>query len=282
MDRLKDKIAVVTGASSGIGRSTVELFVSEGAQVIAADIDETEGRALEERLPGRVKLLRCDVTQEDDLRNTMQAAEDLFGGLDILVNNAGASGTHNTIEDVTADGWDRTMNLLLRSVVLGMRHAIPFMKARGRGSIINIASIAALQAGSGELDYSVAKAGVVHLTSITAAQLGRAKIRVNAISPGFIHTNIFASKLRSKGMPDVMAKAATAKLFENAADVQPIPKGGQPSDIAKACLYLASDDAEFVTGANLVIDGGLTRGPRRAWDAAEAERLKAALLGKKG
>ncbi|MEI9991323.1 MAG: SDR family oxidoreductase [Rhizomicrobium sp.] len=147
MDRLKDKIAVVTGAASGIGRGTVELFVAEGARVLAADISDEQGRELERRFNGQVKFHHCDVTSEDDIKATMQAAKDAFGGIDILFNNAGAGGSPNTIEDMTGEAWDRSMNLLLRSVALGTRYAIPFLKARGGGSIINTASVAALQAG---------------------------------------------------------------------------------------------------------------------------------------
>jgi NAD(P)-dependent dehydrogenase (short-subunit alcohol dehydrogenase family) len=272
LERLKDKVAVITGASSGIGRGTVELFAAEGAKVLAADVNEAAGKELERRFNGQVKFRRCDVTSEDDIRAAMQAAKDTFGGLDILFNNAGAGGSPNTIEDMTGEAWDRSMNLLLRSVALGIRYAIPFMKERGGGSIINTASVAALQAGMGPIAYSVAKAGVVHLTTVAAAQLGRSKIRVNAICPGFIRTDIFASGMRAMGMNDEMAKAVTTAMFEQQANAQPIPKAGLPADIAKACLYFASDDSEFVTGTHIQVDGGMTVGPRQAWDPEEQQR----------
>ncbi len=272
MDRLKDKIAVVTGAASGIGLGTVELFVAEGARVLAADIQDEKGRALERRFNGQVKYQHCDVTREDDIKATMQAAKDAFGGLDILFNNAGAGGSPNTIEDMTGEAWDRSMNLLLRSVALGMRYAIPFMKERGGGAIVNTSSVAALQAGAGPIAYSTAKAGVIHLTQVAAAQLGRSKIRVNAICPGFIQTDIFASGMRAMGMNDAMADMVTKGMFEQQANAQPIPKAGLPADIAKACLYLASDDSEFVTGTYLQVDGGMTTGPRQAWDPEEQQR----------
>ncbi len=272
MDRLKDKIAVVTGAASGIGLGTVELFVAEGARVLAADVQDDKGRALERRFNGQVKYHHCDVTSEDDIKATMQAAVDAFGGLDILFNNAGAGGSPATIEDMTGEAWDRTMSLLLRSVALGIRYAVPFLKARGGGSIINTASVAALQAGAGPVAYSVAKAGVIHLTTVSAAQLGRAKIRVNAICPGLILTDIFTSGARAMGAPDAMLDMIKTSMTATAPDAQPIPKAGLPADIAKACLYFASDDSEFVTGTHLVVDGGLTTGPRHAWDPAEQER----------
>ncbi|MGZ6007995.1 MAG: SDR family NAD(P)-dependent oxidoreductase [Rhizomicrobium sp.] len=275
MDRLKDKIAVITGACSGIGLGTVELFVAEGASVLAADIQDDEGGELERRFNGQVKFHHCDVTSEDDIKSTMQAAKDNFGGLDILFNNAGAGGIPNTIEDMTGEAWDRSMNLLLRSVALGTRYAIPFMKERGGGSIINTASVAALQAGMGPVAYSVAKAGVIHLTTVSAAQLGRSKIRVNAICPGLILTNIFGAGARAMGATDQMVDMLNAGMREQAPNMQPIPKGGMPADIARACLYFASDDSEFVTGTHIVVDGGLTTGPRQAWDPEEQQRRMA-------
>jgi NAD(P)-dependent dehydrogenase (short-subunit alcohol dehydrogenase family) len=283
LDRLKDKVAVITGAASGIGRGTVELFVAEGAHVIAADIQDDQGQELERRFNGQVKYHHCDVTSEADIEKTMLRAKDEFGGLDILFNNAGAGGAPQTIEDMTGEAWDRTMSLLLRSVALGMRYAIPHMKARGGGSIVNTASVAALQAGMGPIAYSVAKQGVVHLTTVGAAQLGRSRIRVNAICPGFIQTGIFAAGMKAMGMSEEMAKTVTAGMFSQQEDTQPIPKAGMPEDIARAALYFACDDSVFVTGTHLVVDGGLTTGPRQAWDPEERERrmqMRAALAQK--
>ncbi|MBS0470845.1 MAG: SDR family oxidoreductase [Proteobacteria bacterium] len=275
MDRLKDKIAVITGAASGIGLGTVELFVAEGAKVIAADVQDDKGKDLERRFNGQVKFVHCDVTKEEDIQATMQAAKDNFGGLDILFNNAGAGGAPNTIEDMTGEAWDRTMGLLLRSVALGMRYAIPFIKERDGGSIINTASVAALSAGMGPIAYSTAKAGVVHLTTVAAAQLGRSKIRVNAICPGFIRTEIFAAGMRAAGMNEQMATMVTKGMFEQQADAQPIPKPGLPEDIANMCLFFASDESKFVTGTHIQVDGGLTVGPRHSWDPEEQQRRMA-------
>lgn len=275
MDRLKDKIAVITGAASGIGLGTVELFVAEGAKVIAADVQDDKGVALERRFNGQVKYVHCDVTKEEDIAATMKAAMDHFGGLDILFNNAGAGGAPNTIEDMTGEAWDRTMGLLLRSVALGMRYAIPFMKERDGGSIINTASVAALSAGMGPIAYSTAKAGVVHLTTVAAAQLGRSKIRVNAICPGFIRTDIFAAGMRAAGMNEQVATMVTKGMFEQQSDAQPIPKPGLPGDIANMCLFFASDESQFVTGTHIQVDGGLTVGPRHSWDPEEQQRRMA-------
>ena len=278
MHRLKDKVAVVTGAASGIGRGTVELFVSEGARVIAADVQEDKGNALERGFNGQVKFLRCDVTDEEDIKKTMHGAVDHYGGLDIVFNNAGAGGSPNTIEDMTGEAWDRSMNLLLRSVALGIRYAIPHLKARGGGSIINTASVAGLQAGLGPIAYSVAKCGVIHLTRTSAAQLGRSKIRVNAICPGLILTDIFASGMRGAGMTEEMAEQMVSGLKAQAPDAQPIPKAGLPEDIARACLFFASDDSVFVTGTHMVVDGGMTVGPRQSWDMEERQRLMVARM----
>lgn len=261
MDRLKGKVAVITGGCSGIGLGTVERFAAEGAKVLVGDIDEAGGRALEARYDGEVAFQRCDVTRETEIAALMDAAADRFGGLDILFNNAGAGGARETLAEMTAEAWDRTDALLLRSVVLGMRYAIPHMKRRGRGSIVNTASIAGMQAGAGPIAYSTMKAAVIHLTRLAAAELGRDRIRVNAICPGLILTNIF-----TPGVPEGFAEMIKAEMRQSAPEAQPIPKGGEPADIAAAALFFASDESEFVTGVHMLVDGGMFVGPRQAWD----------------
>lgn len=270
---LKDKVAVITGAASGIGRATVELFVAEGAKVLAADIDDEGGQSLEDAFPGLVRYQRCDVTSEDDIAVAMEIAGQTFGGIDVLFNNAGAGGSRNTLETMTGEAWDFSQSLLLRSVALGMRYALPHMKGRGGGSIINTASVAGLQAGAGAAAYSTAKAGVIHLSKVAAAEFARYDVRVNAICPGLIVTNIFSSgEPMSKGARDMIRGA----MRNNAAQSQPVRKIGEGADIAQACLYLASPMSAFVTGTHLVVDGGLTIGPRHSWDAEEqARRMKA-------
>ena len=264
MGRLQDKVAVVTGASSGIGMATVELFVAEGARVVAADINDAAGAALQARYQGFVHFQHCDVTQEADIAATMAAAADKFDGLDIVFNNAGAGGSPSTIEDMTGEAWD--------SVALGVRYATPLLQKRGGGSIINTASIAALEAGYGPIAYSVAKAGVVHLTTLAAAQLARYDIRVNAICPGFIQTGIFTA---NNEIPEPLKDQIKAEMRAAAPAAQPISRAGEPDDIAQACLYLASDASRFVTGTKMVVDGGMTVGPRQSWDPAmQAERLR--------
>jgi NAD(P)-dependent dehydrogenase (short-subunit alcohol dehydrogenase family) len=272
LDRLKGKVAVITGAASGIGLGTVELFVAEGAKVLACDIQDEAGRALEDRFPDDVAYQRCDVMQEADIEAAMAGAVARFGGLDVLFNNAGAGGSPNTIQEMTGEAWDFSQNLLLRSVALGIRYAIPHMIARGGGSIINTASIAGTQAGAGPIAYSVAKAGVIHLTRVAAAQVARDNIRINAICPGLILTNIFTA---SPDIPPAMREMIKAGMAQTAADAQPVPKSGLPADIADVCLFFASDQSSFVTGTHLLVDGGMHVGPRQAWDRdMQAERAR--------
>ena len=274
MDRLRGRVAVVTGACSGIGLGTVELFVAEGARVLAADIQDDKGAALVARFPGQVVYQPCNVMEEADIAAAMQAAVDAFGRLDILFNNAGAGGSPQTLAEMTGEAWDFSQDLLLRSVALGIRYAIPHMKAVGGGSIINTASIAGTQAGAGPVAYSVAKAAVIHLTRCAAAELGRDGIRVNAICPGLILTEIFTPAER---MPEGLARMVKDSMRQNAPNAQPIAKPGLPEDIAKACLFFASSDSEFVTGTHLLVDGGMHTGPRHAWDPeARAERARIA------
>jgi NAD(P)-dependent dehydrogenase (short-subunit alcohol dehydrogenase family) len=263
--RLDGKVAVITGGASGIGLGTVELFVAQGAKVIAADIQDEKGRMLEQRFGGAVRYARCDVTVEADIAAAVGLAESEFGGLDILFNNAGISDMMREIADIQAETWSWIFDVLVRGPALGIKYAAPLMQARGGGSIINTASIAGLQAGWGPIAYSSAKASVIHMSRCAAAQLSPQKIRVNAICPGLIATSIFGASL---GLPREVADQMAARVAETGSKVQPIPKAGVPDDIAKAALYLASDDSEFVTGTHIVVDGGITIGSRHSWDAS--------------
>ncbi|HYG26781.1 MAG TPA: glucose 1-dehydrogenase [Caulobacteraceae bacterium] len=272
--RLDGKVAVITGGCSGIGLGAVELFVKEGARVIAADLQDDKGAALEKGYAGKVRYAHCDVTGEDDIAAAIALAKAEFGGLDVLFNNAGHGGTPTGVADMSADGWDATFALLVRGPALGMKHAAPLMVERGGGSIINAASIAGLQAGFGPLAYSTAKAAVIHMSRCAAAELSPQKIRVNAICPGLIATSIFGA---SMGLPREVADQMAARVAEVGPKIQPIPKPGLPEDIARAALYLASDDSEFVTGTHIVVDGGITIGGRSAWDRAAPNPLLAAM-----
>ncbi|MDF2495353.1 glucose 1-dehydrogenase [Sphingomonas sp.] len=261
--RLAGKIALVTGGCSGIGLGIVERFVAEGGRVLVADVQDEKGAMLARRFGDSVVYQHCDVTREEDIAAATAATASALGGLDILVNNAGAGGTPHGPADMTVDGWDATMALLLRAPMLGTKHAVPLMQARGGGSVINIASIAGLEAGWG-LAYGVAKAGVIHLTKLSAPQLAAANIRINAICPGVIVTPIFGM---SVGLSRAAADQMTGELTDAAAKMQPLRRAGRPEDIAAAALYFASDDAAFVTGTHQLVDGGITVGQRISWDA---------------
>jgi NAD(P)-dependent dehydrogenase (short-subunit alcohol dehydrogenase family) len=261
--RLDGKVAVITGGVSGIGLGTVELFLAEGARVVAADIQDEKGRMLEQRFGDRLRYAHCDVTQEAEIAAAVGLAKSEFGGLDILFNNAGISDGMRAIAEIEADTWSWIFDVLVRGPALGMKHATPLMLERGGGSIINTASIAGMQAGWGPIAYSSAKAAVIHMSRVGAAQLSPQRIRVNAICPGLIATSIFGASL---GLPRDVADQMAARVAEHGAKVQPIPKAGAPADIARAALYLASDDSEFVTGTHLVVDGGITVGGRHSWD----------------
>ncbi|HWA91197.1 MAG TPA: SDR family oxidoreductase [Rhizomicrobium sp.] len=261
MGRLEGKVAVVTGAASGIGRATVDLFVAEGAKVVAADIQDDKGARLEEEHKGAARYVRCDVSSEADIEAAIGTAAKHFGRLDVLFNNAGTGGARDAADAVTAEGFDSVMHLHVRAALLGMKYAVPLMRAQGGGSIVSTASVAGLRSGYGPILYSIAKAAIVHMTHVTAAQLGQSSIRVNCICPGLIATNIFASSL---GVPSQLGETRIDAIAEAAKNSQPIPRGGRARDIAEAALYLASDGASFVTGHALVVDGGLTLGPNGA------------------
>lgn len=262
-NQLTGKVAVITGAASGIGLATLRLFVEHGARVVAADVQEDVGRTLEADYPGAVLFVRCDVTVPLQIKAAIDLAVAQFGGLDILFSNAGRGGSIAGVEDWDAQAWDDTQALLLRSVAAGAAYATPHMKRRGGGSIINTSSISALQAGYAPICYSVAKAGVLHFTRLAATELSAHRIRVNAIVPGFIATSIFGGALgldaeESRRMADVVAQRSGV--------ANPIGRSGQPADIAQAALFLASDASGFVTGTHLTVDGGITIGPRHSWD----------------
>ena len=260
---LDGKVAVVTGAASGIGLATVERFVEAGVRVIAADLREDAGQALAARFPGMVRFARCDVTRLDELRAAVDAAAEHFGGLDILFNNAGVGGTPAGVESFDASGWDATFALLLRAVAAGTSYAVPHMKRRGGGAIVNTSSISALEAGWAPIAYSVAKAGVMHYTRLAAAELSPLRIRINAVLPGYIATGIFGHSL-DLAPGDVQSLQAAVASRSGA--LNPIGRAGEPRDIAEAVVWLASDASGFVTGTHLTVDGGITLGPRHAWD----------------
>lgn len=277
--RFAGKTAVITGAASGIGRATAIRLAGEGAVVFAADVDEGGGQALAASSNGDLRFQRCDVTQVPDIAALMDRAAAETGGIDIVFNNAAAGGARAPIDAIDPDDWDATMNLVLRSVAMGIRYAAPHMKERastrdGTASIINTASIAALGAGFSPTAYAVAKAGVLHLSKMAAMDLAQYGIRVNAICPGFINTNIFTASL---AVPEARKEEAKGVIAALSAQAQPVARGGQPADIANMVAFLASAEAAFITGTEMVVDGGITVGPRHAWDP-QSPSLFAALL----
>ncbi len=261
--RFSAKTVIVTGAASGIGAEATRLFAAEGATVFAADIDRDGGTRLAQETDGDVRFACCDVCDPQAIKALMDRAAEETGGIDVVFNNAGAGGAREPIDEIEPEGWDRTMDLLLRSVAFGIRYAVPHMKGRPGANIVNVSSVAAVGPGYSPTAYGVAKAGVLHLTKMAAADLARHGIRVNAIQPGFINTNIFTASLDVPEEQKEMAKGMIAQMSSNA---QPVRRGGQSADIAQACAYLASEAAGFVTGTSLLVDGGITIGPRECWD----------------
>ncbi len=259
----ENKVALITGAASGMGRETARRFVAQGAQVIVADINEEGGRAVEAEYGDGVRFIYCDVTKEEDIVAAVDLARSAFGGLDILFNNAATAGPEIGVLDMTGELWDRMMALLLRGPMFGIKHAAAAMRERGGGAIVNTASVAALECGWGPVAYSTGKAALLQLTRCAAAELAPLGIRVNAICPGVVATDIFAKYL---GLSGQAAQNVIDMVVRNGVDVQPLRRTGMPADIAEACLYLASEQAGFVTGTHLVVDGGITIGPRHAWD----------------
>jgi NAD(P)-dependent dehydrogenase (short-subunit alcohol dehydrogenase family) len=265
--RFSGKSVVITGAASGIGRAATLLFDREGATVFAADLDlagaEAVAREGENIIP-----VACDVCDVSQIKALMDHAAGTCGGIDVLFNNAGAGGAREAIDEIEADAWDFTFHLLLRSVAMGIRYAAPHMKHRARNegggaSIVNTSSIAGIGPGYSPTAYAVAKAGVLHLTKCAATDLAQHGIRVNAVQPGFINTNIFTASLE---MPAEMIDQAKGMILQMSSNAQPVARPGLPEDIANAVAFLASDAASFMTGTSLVVDGGITVGPRHSWD----------------
>lgn len=273
---LAGKVALVTGAASGIGLGAVEALVAAGAQVLAADIQDEKGAMLAARFAGRVVYRRCNVTHEDDIIGAVAEAEGAFGGLDIVFNNAGAAGAMMPVLELGRADWTGALDLLVTSVFLGVKHGAPALMRRGGGAIINTASIAGLQAGYGPIAYSTAKAAVIHFSRCAAAELSPHGVRVNAICPGLIATSIFGGAL---GLPVEQADQLAARIAETAGSSQPINRSGAPSDIAAMVVHLASSAGSFITGQHFVIDGGITVGPRHSWDAGSPAPFAEAVLG---
>ena len=253
MAELEGKTAVITGGASGIGEATARLFVAEGARVVIADMQRERGGALAEELGEAALFAACEVREEAEMKAAVDLALDRWGRLDCMFNNAGFGGALGPLEAIPAEEFDLSFDVLVRGVFLGMKHAIPAMKAQGSGSIVNTGSIAGITAGRGPQVYSAAKAAVVHLSKVSAMELGEHSIRVNCVCPGYIATPLSANTV---GRPDSLIE----ERLDDYALQQPIPRVGRPRDIAETVLFLASDRSSFVTGQALVVDGGAASG----------------------
>lgn len=258
--KLNGHVVLITGGVSGIGRATAELFIQEGANVVIADIDEKGGAKLQEKWNGSCLFKRVDVTSEADVKELMNFVADKHGKIDCLFNNAGASGAHGDFEDIETAAFFNTLNLLLGSAFMTIKYALPLMKAQGSGSIINNASVAGLFGGYAGHAYSTAKGGLVQLTKSAAGELAQYGIRVNCICPGGIATPLWG---RAFDLEEDNLDSSTLGVSKALSKAQPIQRSGLPEDVAKAALWLASDDSGFVTGHSLVVDGGATIG--KSW-----------------
>ena len=237
MPRLEGKVAIITGAASGIGEATADLFRSEGATVVAAD--RTEG----------VDIMSVDAGSEADVERLVEQTVADHGRLDIMFANAGISGGFASIFEQSSDDWAEILRVNLIGPFLAIKYAAPHMKKVGGGSIIATASVAGLRSGAGGPAYSASKAGVVNLVKVAATQLAGANIRVNAICPGLIET----------GMTELIYDRARAKgQEEQLGRLNPLKRGGEPIEIAQAALFLASDASSYVNGQAIVVDGGLS------------------------
>jgi NAD(P)-dependent dehydrogenase (short-subunit alcohol dehydrogenase family) len=273
MGRLDGKVAVITGAASGIGRGTAEVFAEEGAKVVIGDRDEERGRRLAEALGSRASFVRTDVSSGAEIRGAVEHAVDRFGRLDIMFNNAGFGGARDGIAELTEEGWDATMAVLLRAVFLGMKYAAAIMKPQRSGVILSTASVVGLTtAWSTPHIYNTAKAAVIQLTKSVALELGEYGIRVNCLCPGWIATSIFAGGL---DLPSQLLDKVPDLAARHIANRQPLKRAGQPGDIAQAALWLASDAAEWVTGHALVVDGGVMTGSSWSPTSGMRDELRA-------
>ena len=236
MGKFSGKIAIVTGAASGIGKVSVELFRSEGATVVGAD--RSDGADV-----------RCDAGDDAQVRSLIEDTAAQHGGIDVMFANAGISGGWDSITQQTAEEWAETLRINLIGPFLAIKYAAPLIAKRGGGSIICTASVAGLRSGAGGAAYSASKAGVINLVQNAAQQLAGTNVRVNAICPGLIETGM------TKPMYD-MARAAGKE--ERIGELNPMRRGGEPNEIAHAALFLASDDSSYVNGQAIIVDGGLS------------------------
>ncbi|MEA4884194.1 MAG: 3-oxoacyl-ACP reductase FabG [Clostridia bacterium] len=244
--RLDGKVAIVTGGASGIGKETCRVFAAEGAKVVIADYNEAAGRAFEAELTaaGHAALfLQVDVSSSEQVKKTVATVVEKFGRIDILINNAGITADASLMK-MTEEQWDRVISINLKGVFNFTQAVAAVMAPAGKGKIVSASSVVGIQGNFGQTNYVAAKAGVIGMTKVWARELGRKGIRVNAVAPGFILTDMTAK------MPETVLDGMKSKT--------PVGRLGLPKDIANAYLFLASDESDFVNGAVLSVDGGVT------------------------
>lgn len=250
-ERLKGRVAAITGGASGIGKASAFRFLHEGASVVVADLHQTNGEAFLKEAAQRgfnianIRFVCANVSFEDDVAAIVGTAVESFGALDIMFNNAGIGGAFGSIADIRVEDWDETFNVVARGVFLGVKHAAKQMIIQGGGSIINTASVAGITGGGGPVIYSAAKAAVINFTRAVSIELAEHRIRINAIAPGAIRTPLLEQGRKGGSLDDAIHH------------FQPWPEQGQPENIAATAAFLASDDAGFITGECITVDGGL-------------------------
>lgn len=256
--RLKDKICIVTGATSGIGKRTAEIFAEQGALVVISGRRKELGEGIAKAIGKRCDFVQADATDEAQTQALIDFTVKKHGRIDCLFNNAGGPAPQGGIETIPVDQYDQAFAVNVRSAMLGMKHVAPIMMAQRSGSIINNGSRAASRVGrSPSLIYAAAKAALVQLSAAVAIQLGEHYVRVNTISPGGIATG-FAAK--SLGVDPTRADGTAEKMKEGLAKRQSIPRAGTPDDVAHAAVFLASDESSFINGHDLIVDGGIVGG----------------------
>ncbi len=251
MNRLKNKVTIITGAASGIGRAAAELFAEEGAAVVLADLNRDEGEAVAEEIRNsgrRALFVPTDVAQEEQMRALVETAVRQFGDLHIMYNNAGMEELYR-LDEISTESWQRQIDVNLKGTFLGCKYAVEHFLKKGGGVILNTSSISGILPSPGRPAYNAAKAGVILLTKNIALEYGRKNIRANVICPGVVYTKMTALLLRDPGI-DEEAKGLAA-----------LHRVADPIEIARVALFLVSDDASFVTGVSLLVDGGMALCP---------------------
>ncbi|WP_103026946.1 SDR family NAD(P)-dependent oxidoreductase [Salinibacter altiplanensis] len=249
MDRVGGKIVLITGAGHGIGQKTAELLANEGARVAVTDIDEKAGPATVDRIAdagGEAAFFQHDVTSETDWMRVVEEVQATFGNPDVLVNNAGVYHIE-PVDEMDVDDWRALMDVNVTGVFLGLKHCTPLMRKQGRGSVVNLSSVAGLVGVSGHTCYGASKGAVCTMTKDAAIELADAGVRVNSLHPAYIDTQMADYGAETLGAPKEELDA-----------MHPIGHMGEPEDVAYAVLYLASDESKFMTGSEMVLDGGLT------------------------